>query len=133
MIATRYHFFWFFVVSILQIPFWLGFSFLVNFLYRHFHLHDVPSEQGIRVAATSILVLVIVSYSLFIGFITRQGAEAYRIRTELELELAHGIQKTLVPPVTLSTARFEIYGISIVLVLVRGPAMWPARSFVPVG
>lgn len=110
MIATRYHYFWFFVISILQIPFWLGFSFLVNFLYRQFHLHDVPSEQGTRVAATSILALVIISYSLFIGFITRQGAEAYRIRTELEL--AHGIQKTLVPPVTLSTVRFEIYGIS---------------------
>jgi len=109
-IATRYRAYWFIVVSLLQIPFWLGFSVLIGFLYRRFHLHDVPSEQGIRVAAISILVLVIVSYSLFIGFITRQGADAYRVRNELEL--AHGIQKTLVPPVTLRTAVFEVYGIS---------------------
>ena len=109
-IATRYHYYWFVVVSVLQIPFWIAFSFAVNFLYKHFHLRDVPSEQGTRVAAISILALVIISYSLFIGFITRQGADAYRVRNELEL--AHGIQKTLVPPVTLRTARFEIYGIS---------------------
>jgi hypothetical protein len=110
VIATRYHYFWFFVVSIAQIPFWIGFSSLLNFLYVHFHLHDIPAEQGTRVAAVTILVLVIVSYCLFIGFIGHQGAEAYRVRTQLEL--AHGIQKTLVPPVRLQTARFEVYGIS---------------------
>jgi len=110
LIATRYHHYWFFVVSILQVPFWIGFSFFVNFLYTHFHLHDVLSAQGIRVVAIAILALVIMSYSLFIGFITRQGADAYRVRTELAL--AHGIQQTLVPPVTVRAARFEIYGIS---------------------
>lgn len=99
-----------FVVSILQVPFWIGFGFFVNFLYTHFHLHDVLSAQGIRVVAIAILALVIMSYSLFIGFITRQGADAYRVRTELAL--AHGIQQTLVPPVTVRAARFEIYGIS---------------------
>jgi serine phosphatase RsbU (regulator of sigma subunit) len=109
-VATRYRYYWFVVISVLQIPFWLGFSFLVGFLYRHFHLHDIPPEQGTRVAAISILVLVILSYTLFIAFIGHQGAETYRVRNELEL--AHGIQKTLVPPVTLRTARFEIYGIS---------------------
>ncbi|HTA86180.1 MAG TPA: PP2C family protein-serine/threonine phosphatase [Silvibacterium sp.] len=110
LIATRYHHYWFFVVSILQVPFWIGFSFFVNFLYTHFHLHDVLSAQGIRVVAIAILALVIMSYSLFIGFITRQGADAYRVRTELAL--AHGIQQTLVPPITVRAARFEIYGIS---------------------
>jgi serine phosphatase RsbU (regulator of sigma subunit) len=110
LIATRYHHYWFFVVSILQFPFWIGFSFFVNFLYTHFQLHGVPSAQGIRVVAIAILALVIMSYSLFIAFITRQGADAYRVRTELAL--AHGIQQTLVPPVTVRAARFEIYGIS---------------------
>ena len=38
------------------------------------------------------------------------GKETYRLRTELTL--AQGIQKTLVPPVHLHTAYFEIYGIS---------------------
>ncbi|MBV8673393.1 MAG: SpoIIE family protein phosphatase, partial [Acidobacteriaceae bacterium] len=110
LIATRYRYYWFVVVSILQIPFWIGFGFTVSFLTTHFHLQGAPSSQGTRVMAVAILVLVIMSYSLFIGFITRQGADAYRIRNELEL--AHGIQKTLVPPVTLRSARFEVYGIS---------------------
>ena len=110
LIATRYRYYWFVVVSILQIPFWIAFGITVGFLSAHFHLQEVPSSQGTRVMAVAILALVIMSYSLFIGFISRQGAEAYRIRNELEL--AHGIQKTLVPPVTLRTARFEVYGIS---------------------
>ncbi|HTD55088.1 MAG TPA: hypothetical protein VK670_06880, partial [Silvibacterium sp.] len=110
LIATRYRYYWFAVVSILQIPFWIGFGLLVSFLYRHVHLHDVPSEQGTRVVGIAIIVLVIMSYSLFIGFISRQGAEGYRVRNELQL--AHGIQKTLVPPVTLRAASFEVYGIS---------------------
>ncbi|MBV8630048.1 MAG: serine/threonine-protein phosphatase, partial [Silvibacterium sp.] len=110
LIATRYRYYWFVIVSLLQFPFWIGFAILVNFLYRHHHLREVPSDQGIRVMGVAILVLVVMSYSLFIGFISRQGAEAYRIRNELEL--AHGIQKTLVPPITLRTANFEVYGIS---------------------
>ncbi len=110
LIATRYRYYWFAVVSVLQLPFWAAFGLFVSFLYSHFHLQEVPSAQGIRVAAIAILALVILSYSLFIGFISRQGADAYRVRNELEL--AHGIQKTLVPPVALRAARFEVYGIS---------------------
>jgi len=110
LIVTRYRYYWFVVVSILQIPFWIAFGITVNFLITHFHLQDVPSSQGTRVMAVAILALVIMSYSLFIGFIGRQGADAYRVRNELEL--AHGIQKTLVPPVRLRAACFEVYGIS---------------------
>lgn len=110
LIATRYRYYWFVVVSILQIPFWIAFGLFASYLGNHFHLAEVPSSQGVRVMGVAILVLVIMSYSLFIGFISRQGADAYRIRNELEL--AHGIQKTLVPPITLRTARFEVYGIS---------------------
>jgi serine phosphatase RsbU (regulator of sigma subunit) len=110
LIVTRYRYYWFVVVSILQIPFWIAFGITVNFLISHFHLQEVPSSQGTRVMAVAILASVIISYTLFISFISSQGADAYRVRNELEL--AHGIQKTLVPPVTLRTARFEIYGIS---------------------
>jgi len=110
LIATRYRYYWFIIASIFQIPFWTLFGMGAGYLINHYHLPEVPSPQGTRVAAITILALVITSYSLFIGFISRQGADAYRIRNELEL--AHGIQKTLVPPVTLRAARFEIYGIS---------------------
>ena len=110
LIATRYRYYWFIVVSILQIPFWIAFGIFVTYLSNHFHLQEVPTSQGVRVVGVAILLLVIMSYSLFIGFISRQGADAYRIRNELEL--AHGIQKTLVPPVRLRMAKFEVYGIS---------------------
>ena len=110
IIALRYKPYWFIIVSILQLPYWWFFSWLANSLGRNLHLHEVPSDQGIRVAAVLTLVLVLVSYSLFISFIRRQGAEAHRISNELDM--AHGIQKTLVPPVTLHTPLFEVYGVS---------------------
>ena len=56
------------------------------------------------------MVSIVLSYIFFIIFIRGEGKEAFKIRNELEL--AHGIQKTLVPPVTLRTPCFEIYGIS---------------------
>jgi serine phosphatase RsbU (regulator of sigma subunit) len=49
-----------------------------------------------------------ISYFFFISFIRSEGKESYRIRNKLEL--AHGIQKTLVPPIHQSTSQFEVYG-----------------------
>ena len=108
--ATRYPRYWIIVLSILQYPYWIGFSYFVDLLNRHFHFQAAPSSQGIRVMAVSALALIMMSYIFFVSFISRQGAEVYRIRNELEL--AHGIQKTLVPPFTLRTAYFEVYGVS---------------------
>lgn len=85
-------------------------SALFNWMVRSFHLQPVPSEAGIRFAANATMALIFLSYILFILFMRREGKESLRLRTELEL--AHGIQKTLVPPVALRTSRFEIYGIS---------------------
>jgi Stage II sporulation protein E (SpoIIE) len=110
LVATRYQHYWMIVVSILQVPYWLAFSYFAYFLGRHFHFQAVPSAQGIRVMAVAALALIMMSYIFFIGFISRQGAEATRIRNELEL--AHGIQQTLVPAFTLRAGRYEIYGIS---------------------
>jgi serine phosphatase RsbU (regulator of sigma subunit) len=96
------------VVTLLQIPFWLGFGFTVAFLTSHLHLQPVSSASGIRFAGIVMLVLVVLSYSLFIRFLRGEGQESFRIKNELEL--AHGIQKTLVPPIHVRTAQFEIYG-----------------------
>ncbi len=71
----------------------------------------VASAAGIHFSATCILVAVIASYALFVSFIRVLGIETGRIRSELEL--AHGIQKTLAPPVGLRTALYEVYGISV--------------------
>jgi serine phosphatase RsbU (regulator of sigma subunit) len=94
--------------TLLQIPIWLGFGAIVSFLMSHFHLQPVPTASGTRFAGVVMLLLVIVSYSLFIRFVRGEGQESFRIQNELDL--AHGIQKTLVPPIALRTPQFELYG-----------------------
>lgn len=95
-------------VTLFQIPIWLGFWAIVWFLSSHFNLQPVPTAPGIRFAGVFMLLMVIVSYSLFIRFVRGEGRESSRISNELAL--AHGIQRTLVPPVALQNAQFELYG-----------------------
>jgi serine phosphatase RsbU (regulator of sigma subunit) len=82
----------------------------IRVLMREFDLRNVDSATGIRVCAIAMMVAVVSSYVFFIMFIRGEGKESFKLRNELEL--AHGIQQTLVPPFTLHTGRFEIYGIS---------------------
>ena len=79
-------------------------------LIREFSLKSVDGGSGIRVCAVVMMAAITTSYVFFVTFIRMEGKESFKLRTELEL--AHGIQKTLVPPFTLRTARFEIHGIS---------------------
>jgi phosphoserine phosphatase RsbU/P len=83
---------------------------LANWFMLNFHLKQVPALAGIEVSATGTMVAILLSYTLFIIFIRREGKESFKLRNELEL--AHGIQQTLVPPIAVRTARFEVYGIS---------------------
>jgi serine phosphatase RsbU (regulator of sigma subunit) len=103
-LAVRYYLY----VSLLQIPIWTGFSYIVSLLMSRYHLKELPTSSGIRFAGVAMLLLIIVSYSLFIRFVQGEGQESFRIKNELEL--AHGIQKTLVPPIQLRTSQFELYG-----------------------
>jgi serine phosphatase RsbU (regulator of sigma subunit) len=86
------------------------YGFLPDFAAHTFKLHPVPSHTGIEFAASAMMWTVIVSYVSFGLFISREGRESFRMQNELEL--AHGIQKTLVPPVHLQTGCFEVYGVS---------------------
>ena len=61
--------------------------------------------------AIGILVGTIVGYRLPVDFIMTEGLATVRIQTELAL--AHGIQATLVPTLSLHVDRFEVYGKSI--------------------
>jgi hypothetical protein len=61
--------------------------------------------------AIGILVGTTVGYRLLVDFIRTEGFATVRIRTELAL--AHGIQATLVPTLSLQGDRFEVYGKSI--------------------
>ena len=75
-----------------------------------FKMQPVPPDSGIRFAAWGILIVVITAYVFFISYFRAEGIVTGKIRTQLEL--AHGIQKTLVPSVMLRTDRFELYGLS---------------------
>ena len=85
-------------------------SVLANWIAQAFNLHTVPSEQGIHFAATCMLITSIGSYIAFITFIRTEGRRSLRIQNELEL--AHSIQRTLVPTLEIRTPRFELYGVS---------------------
>jgi serine phosphatase RsbU (regulator of sigma subunit) len=102
-----------FLIGLIALQFFISYRIntaLFSWMVRSFDLQPVPSETGIRFAANATMPLIFLSYVFFISFMRREGKELLRMRTELEL--AHGIQKTLVPPVVLRTSRFEIYGIS---------------------
>ena len=60
--------------------------------------------------ANMVWLTVMLSYSLFLGFIRTQAAEAIRIQNELDL--AHGIQQTLVPLIHSTGPLYEVYGLT---------------------
>jgi phosphoserine phosphatase RsbU/P len=79
-------------------------------MMRTFALSTPSTVAGVRFASTGILLVVITSYALFVSFFSAESRATLRIKSELAL--AHGIQKTLVPPVALAAAGFEIFGLS---------------------
>jgi serine phosphatase RsbU (regulator of sigma subunit) len=74
---------------------------------------SVSPEAGHRIAfdAIGILVAMLLGLRFFVRFVNTQGVEQIRVRTELEL--AHEIQETLVPPITICTYAIETYGVSV--------------------
>lgn len=83
---------------------------VAGWMIRAFALATPSAALGVRFAGTGILLVVIASYALFVSFFSAENRATVRIKNELAL--AHGIQKTLVPPLSLAAAGFEIYGIS---------------------
>ena len=110
LILSRKPFVWLLVLIPIQIlsPFFL--AWFARLLSIHFPAAPATAALGIRISAIGMMVSIVLSYVFFILFIRGEGKESFKLRNELEL--AHGIQKTLVPPVSLRTTRFEIYGIS---------------------
>lgn len=72
-VGTRLRPRFFIVATLLQIPLWLGFSVTVAFLTSRFHLQPVSTTSGIRFAGVVMLLLVVLSYSLFIRFLRGEG------------------------------------------------------------
>lgn len=61
--------------------------------------------------AIGIWISVGLGFRLLLSFVTNEGVANVRMQTELAL--AHGIQATLVPTLSLQTPKFEVYGKSI--------------------
>jgi hypothetical protein len=80
-----------------------------------FHSQASPDLEAMHrrvvLDAIGILVGTIVGYRLLVDFIRTEGLATVRMQTELAL--AHGIQATLVPTLSLQVDRFEVYGKSI--------------------
>lgn len=85
-------------------------SWIATWMSTHLTLAAASPDFGVRFAGASILVVTMTSYALFVSYIRAEGRESGRIRNELAL--AHGIQKTLVPPIALRNQAFEVYGVS---------------------
>lgn len=75
--------------------------------------HIAPGSliSSIDFDANGILFCLIASYIFFVSFIRGQASTALRIQNELDL--AHGIQRTLVPHITTSLSGYDLHGISI--------------------
>ncbi len=69
------------------------------------------AHRRIGFDAVGIMLALMLGRRSYDRFINTEGAEQVRARTEMEL--AHAIQQTLVPPILASTNTFEAYGISL--------------------
>jgi serine phosphatase RsbU (regulator of sigma subunit) len=81
-----------------------------RFLIRTFHVRPLAATEGIHFCAVAIFICAITSYICFSRFMRYAVNVSSRLRSELEL--AHAIQKTLVPVLSLRIPSFEVYGIS---------------------
>ncbi|MGH7176880.1 MAG: PP2C family protein-serine/threonine phosphatase [Tepidisphaeraceae bacterium] len=67
-----------------------------------------PEAQRPNVMAVIAALLIAAGYVFFVLFVSGEGARTLRLHTELRL--ARQIHKSLVPPISISTGRFEIFG-----------------------
>jgi hypothetical protein len=77
----------------------------------HSNRFPAPStEWGLSMSVVGIWVSIVGSYVFFLFFIQTSGKRA--LIAQRELELAHGIQTTLVPQIAYRDDRFEVYGLT---------------------
>lgn len=99
-----------FVLVALQFAMGPLLGFMSSWMGARFALRIPAETNGIHFAAAGTLAVALLSYTSFVIFLQATGKDMVKIRNELEL--AHGIQTTLVPPIVLRTEMFEVYGVS---------------------
>ena len=98
-----------FLIILATVNFFTG-SFMAS-LMRQARRPPGSLEMGLLGDGYGILVCVVLSYIFFVAFIRNQASEGLRIQNELDL--AHGIQRTLVPPIAISASGYDLHGISL--------------------
>ena len=99
------------VLVILQFLLNTAYSRLAQRIVSHGWLHSLPQDTTLLILVTTSIIFVTAGYALFLVFIQTEGRQT--IRAQAELALAHGIQQTLVPTISLKVAGCEIYGVSV--------------------
>jgi serine phosphatase RsbU (regulator of sigma subunit) len=106
-LLIRYPGFWIWFVALFHPIFAFGLGWFAN----SGHLPHVPGPiTSLAMTGSGVWTLLILSYVYFIAFIRKQATEA--IRMQNELELAHGIQQTLVPLIHRVGPLYEVYGLT---------------------
>jgi hypothetical protein len=83
---------------------------VLGWLANSGRLHLPGPITTLAITGAGVWTLLILSYIYFFAFIRNQAAIA--IRMQNELDLAHGIQQTLVPPIESASSLYETYGIT---------------------
>jgi hypothetical protein len=97
---------WIWLVSVFN-AIWAG---IAGWLANTGRLHLPGPIATLGITASGIWTLLILSYIYFVAFIRNQATAAIRIQNELDL--AHGIQQTLVPMIHRVGPLYEVYGLT---------------------
>ncbi len=98
------------LVVVFQLLVNTGYSSLSARLISHGWLRISPQQTAIYIFVVGAIVCLVLGYAFFLMFIEREGKQM--IRAQAELALAHGIQQTLVPRLSLTLAGCQIFGVS---------------------
>jgi serine phosphatase RsbU (regulator of sigma subunit) len=92
---------------------WIGRGWLAYLTSLFSEPWPIPQALRTRILfdAVGIWLSGVLGFRLLLSFVTNEGLDSIRMQTELDL--AHGIQATLVPDLSLQTPRFEAYGKSL--------------------
>jgi serine phosphatase RsbU (regulator of sigma subunit) len=106
-LLIRHPGFWIWLIAIFHAFFASGLAWFAN----SGHFSHVPGPiTSLPMTGSGVWTLLVLSYVYFIAFIRTQASQAIRIQNELEL--AHGIQQTLVPVIHRVGPLYEVYGLT---------------------